>query len=138
MMISGYMLAFSLKDVKSLYDVERVLLSRIKSFIIPQFSWSIILLIICIMDVIISNNNLVITLPWLFEKEIYCFLNVAWFLWAIWWCTVIVIINKFFLNDNLFICVIVFLACFFVPDEWGITYILFTYPFFVLGYIFNR
>lgn len=66
------------------------------------------------------------------------FINGPWFLWAIWWCALIVIVCNLFFHDSIIAYSVVFAVSFFVPDVYGFHLYKYMYPFFVLGYLYNK
>lgn len=121
MTISGYLFYFSLQK----HTTKEIIINKIKTLIIPILSFSIIMTII---ELLIGND----------VKFIKIFFNNLWFLWAIFYCSIIVLIINKLLKDNLLVYLLVFIVLFFVPETHGIALYKFMYPFFVVGYLFNK
>ena len=121
MLISGYLFHFSMQK----YKTKEIIINRIKTLIIPIFSYSIIMILI---ELMIGNN----------VNFTQIFLNNLWFLWAIFYCSIIVLIINKLLKDNLLIYLLIFISLFFIPETHGIALYKFMYPFFTIGYLFNK
>ena len=76
-----------------------------------------------------------------FEEAVIYYLDTSvrhlWFLWAIFWCSLIVLVVNRLFTDNLAIYTLIFVASFFVPDGLNLELYKFMYPYFVVGYLFN-
>ena len=64
----------------------------------------------------------------------YNALNNLWFLWAVWWCFLVVFVMHCFLRDNIAIYVLCFLALFVIPDGLGLGAYKYMLPYFLFGY----
>jgi len=137
MLMSGYLFAFSTKKSDKLCDAKTIIIKKAKQLIVPLFFWSFISFGIEIYNHIIEGCIEEITFWWSVKKLVYYFICGPWFLWAIWWCSLAVIIVKFLFKDNLFIYIIGLVITFIIPDGYGLDTYKFMYPFFVLGYWFN-
>lgn len=137
MLISGYL--FYNSDLKK--TVFEVIISKIKQILIPIISFSTIIFIIdlCLENVVYNRIiNFVIS----YIK--YCFNNL-WFLWSILFLTIgfkvlNTILNKLKFKDwlkNITYCLI-WLLLLIIPDVFGIQMHKFMYPYFIIGYMFNK
>ncbi len=133
MLISGFLFSFSVKKRKW----DELLLIRIKQLIIPLFSWSVVSLGIDIYKVLAGNLSDSITVIWIIKKLISGFLYGPWFLWAVWWCSFVIIIVRRFLNDSIIIYILGCLISFIIPDIQNLALYKFMFPFFLMAYIFN-
>jgi len=68
----------------------------------------------------------------------YSLLGNLWFLWAVFYCSIVVIVVKRFFKDYIVLYLAGFLLTFFVTDIYGLSLYKFMYPFFITGYLFNR
>ena len=128
MLISGYLFAYSFKNK----DWKEILLIKFKQLIVPLFFWSIISLFIAIFKSEESVNAL-----WILKKLITGFIYGPWFLWALWWCSVIVIIVRRFFSDNAVIYILGTLLTFVIPDILSLALYKFMWPYFFLAYFFH-
>ena len=133
MLISGYLFSYSLENK----SWDKVLLIKFKQLIIPLTSWSIFVLCKNICKVLLGIKSGPITIMWLFKEFILGFIYGPWFLWAIWWCSLIIIIVKNFFNDNKLIYTLISLLTFILPDALNFSAYKFMWPFFLLAYMFN-
>ena len=134
MLISGYLFYFSCKK-KKCYEL---LYSRFKQIIIPLMSWSVVSLLIYIFksDISIINESLSFVL--IVRKLLDYFLNGPWFLWAIWWCSLVIIIVRKLFKDNLIIYVFICFLTFILPDVLNFQLYKYMWPFFLIAYLFNK
>lgn len=107
--------------------------SKFKGTIIPIFSFSIISFLLDVFQ-----GNLTITLKNILPSFLNVFIYNLWFLWTIFFCSVIIAIIKHKFNDNLLIYLTIFLISFIIPDIYLLQYYKFMYPYFLLGYLFNK
>ena len=108
MLISGYLFAFSCKKKTT----KELLVSKFKQLIVPLFCWSFVSLVIQMVKIAIGISSQKITLIWIFQTIYSGFWGGPWFLWALWWCSFIVIVGKKLFKDNLIFFVLVCLICF--------------------------
>ena len=65
------------------------------------------------------------------------FLNDIWFLWAIFYNSLLVLAVRKLFADNIFIYVGLFVLTFIVPDSFNAALYKFMYPFFVSAYLYG-
>lgn len=134
MLISGYLFSYSCKNK----DFKECLYAKSKQLLIPLFAWSFITLLIQILKVILGVSKQNITLIWMGQSIISGFMYGPWFLWALWWSSLLVILVRRFLNDNIFVYLAICLLAFIIPDIDNSAVYKFMFPFFVLAYLFNE
>lgn len=128
MLISGYLFAYSIKK----RTWHENIYNKIKSLIIPIALWSMIPFIISITHInYFSAGNLI-------KGYISTTIFNLWFLWAVFWCSALVIIVNRFFHDSFGIYLLGFVLTFLVPDSYNLKMYKFMYPFFLLGYFFNK
>ncbi len=133
MLISGYLFAFSVKNKKW----NELIFIKFKQLIIPLFSWSFISLFISIGKIIAGVSSESITALWIAKKLISGFVLGPWFLWALWWCSFIVIIVRRFFKDSPIVYILGSLLTLVIPDSMNLSLYKFMWPFFLLAYVFN-
>lgn len=122
MLVSGYLFYYSIKK----YDLKSNIKSRLKQLLIPIICHSLIKTIIHF----IINKSLVLS--------INTFIYNLWFLWAVFFCSLIILfVNKLF-RDNLLIYIVIFCLLFLLPDVYNINLYSYMYIYFVSGYLFNK
>lgn len=128
MIISGYLFANSICK-----NWKNVLFQKIRSLIFPVFSWAFIPVIFFTIYNIHSDLSL--------HKVYMLYFNTAihhlWFLWAVFFCSIIVLCVHHLFNNSLFIYILLFLISFFVTDSYNIGLYKFMYPYFVIGFLYN-
>jgi fucose 4-O-acetylase-like acetyltransferase len=129
MSVSGYLFYYSIQK----YSTKELEFSRITKLIIPIFAWNGLYYIAYSLH---HRTEIVI------HTEIIAYLTSSfyafWFLWALFYCSMtVIIINKFF-KDSLIMYTLVFIATFIIPDWLGSSTYKFLYPFFVAAYLYNK
>lgn len=133
MLISGYLFSYSLENKRW----NEVLLIKFQQLIIPLVSWSAVSLCIDVYKVLLGNISDSITVIWIIKKLISHFVYGPWFLWAIWWCSLVILIVKNLLNDNILIYIFGCFLTFILPDVLNLAVYKFMWPFFLIAYMFN-
>lgn len=128
-MISGWLFAFSAKS-RTWTDCIK---TRAKRLLVPTVIWNLITAAITLL----SFEKSELTLFGTVKTVIWCVLNNLWFLWAVFWCSLIVIITKRFLKDSIVVYLLIFAVSFAAPDAFMLEMYKFAFPFFIVGYIFN-
>lgn len=119
MLISGYLFYFSITKK----DFKELLKGRFFGIVVPIVSWGVLVNIIFL----IINRNF----------DIYQFYSI-WFLWAILFNSLLVIIiNKLF-KDSVILYVLIGIIMLIIPDFYNLHLFKYMYPYFVLGYFFNK
>ena len=96
MLISGYLFFFSTRNKTA----KELIIAKAKQILIPLFCWSFVSLIVHIIKILAGVSTHKISLVWIFQTILSGFWGGPWFLWAIWWCSLIVIIGRKFYNDS--------------------------------------
>lgn len=125
MMISGYLFSYSIRK----YSFSELIKNRIMHLLVPIFLWGMI-------DYFVKNMNRMvgISLPGLIHNILFS----LWFLWAIWYCSiVIIVVNKWF-NDSTLIYLSGWVLTFVVPDTYNLYLYKYMYPFFIVSYLAGK
>ena len=129
MLITGFFSCGQLKRAKTLKEGVLVLLKRSFACLFPVFAWTGFEYLIALATYPEFRSPGEILLGYLIScSEHY------WFLWAVFYCYLLVWGAHFFLKDSLLFYGIVFLSLFVLPDEYGMNTYKFMYPFFLAGY----
>ena len=134
MLVSGYLFAYSCKN-KSWTEL---LVAKSKQILIPLFAWSCVSLIVEIVKMFIGISTHKFSIIWIGQTVTSGFLHGPWFLWAIWWASLLVIICRRFFKDNVFVYLAVFVLVMLIPDNSNSAQYKFMLPYFVLAYLFNK
>lgn len=137
MLVSGYLFAYSARKIDEDHGWLLLIKKKAKQLLIPLFCWSFVSLGIELCEVIIIGNTDELSLMWFVKKIMSGFICGPWFLWAIWWCSLYIIIVRRFFKDSPIAYIIGFILTFVIPDSYGLALYKFMYPFFVLAYFFN-
>lgn len=128
MLISGYLFAYSLKK----RTWEKNLIRKAETLLIPIALWSVIPFVLSLSDISSFSAGSLI------KQYIHTAIYNLWFLWAVFLCSVLVILADRFFRDSIWIYLAGFLLTFFIPDSYNLRMYKFMYPFFLLGYFFHK
>ncbi|MRG48656.1 acyltransferase family protein [Chitinophaga sp. SYP-B3965] len=129
MLISGYFFYFSCNK----YSFREGVISRFTKVLLPVIVWAALYFII---KMLLNGEYLGIKATVIQYIKI-CITSI-WFLWAVFFCSLAVLVVKHFFKDNIYVYLLLFLLTFVVPDFFIIFLYKFMYPFFVLGYLYNK
>lgn len=130
MIVSGYLFAYSVN--KKTYT--ELIASKVNTLLIPIVFWSLIPFGISILKQINNEHQYIY---WC-GKYINILLHNLWFLWAIFWCSVIVTLVKKIFKDSKWIYLVGFVMTFIAPDVLNLLLYKYMYPFFIIGYFYNK
>ena len=130
MLISGYFFAYGINK-----EAKDIFINKFKSLIVPILTWAILPLVIFIAAKCLKNEFSIIST---IKHYISYSLHSLWFLWAVFWCSLIVIIiNKIF-KDKTLIYVLIFAVSFLIPDGYNLQLYKFMFPYFIIGYFYKK
>lgn len=124
MLISGYLFYNSVQK----YTFKRNLKSRIYQILSPIIVWNIIRIVF---------NTFIRKRYFDFDIQSDIIINAFWFLWAVFWCSLLVLIIHHFFKDNLYLYLIIGIVLQFISGE-NIGLYTYMYPYFVVGYLWNK
>ncbi|MEG1718751.1 MAG: acyltransferase family protein [Clostridia bacterium] len=127
MLISGYLFYASAARHSFSYIVK----SKVKTLLFPVLIWSFIPFFY---NLIKNGDFSVMTI---FKTYGTTAINNFWFLWSLLFWSLVFVFVKRFLKDNIFVYIGIFILTFFIPDTLAALH-KFIYPFFMLGYFFNK
>lgn len=133
MLISGCLFASSIKTKKW----NELLYAKFKQLIIPLCSWSVISLFISIGKSSRGLSSESINVLWIVKKLISGFVYGPWFLWAVWWCSFVIIVVRRFFRDSPIVYFLGSVLTFVITDALNLALYKFMWPFFLFAYIFN-
>lgn len=128
MLITGYLFHFSLKK----YKTWEIIKSRISMLLVPICVWSLIPFSIKLID------NWEIGIFKMIKLYISTAVRELWFLWAVFYCSLIVLVINRYMKDNIIIYILGFVTTFLITDERNFSLYKYMYPFFVLGYFYGK
>lgn len=129
-LLSGYLFFRSMNK-----PAEKVLTKRLTSLLLPVLCWTILEYLVKISRQIISRE---FTSDYLLQSFVNRLVTNLWFLWAIFWCSLIVLLVEKVLNGSLLIYGLILLAALFVPSRYNFHLYFFMYPYFTAGFLFNK
>jgi len=130
MLISGYLFGHSVLKRTWLSTIK----NKIQTLIVPILSWCL-LSVLCSFVLNCCDHSIGTAVYYLKDyvsKVIYSF----WFLWAIFWCSLFVIIANRFCHDNIVIYLLGLILTFVIPDYYGLATYKYMFPYFVIGYLY--
>lgn len=131
MIVSGYLNWSSIQKAVGKKERRGLLKRRAISLLVPIFAWTAIDYI----RILIINQINRAPQP---EAFIFVYFHNAlinlWFLWAVWWCFLVVYIMHYFLKDRIILYGIGFLVMFVIPDGLGLGNYKYMLPYFVGAY----
>lgn len=79
-----------------------------------------------------------VSFHWVVKRCLSDFFNGPWFLWAIWLCSLIVLIVRSYMKDSILVYLAGFIISYIVPEYGQICLYKFMYPYFVCGYLVGK
>jgi fucose 4-O-acetylase-like acetyltransferase len=131
MILSGYLAWGSVNKANDRAARRSLLKRRAQSLLIPIFLWTGIDYVRILVTNYINGSPQPEAIVFVY---FYNALNNLWFLWAVWWCFLIVYLVHYFMKDNWAVYVIIFLAMFVIPDGLGLGAYKYMLPYFVFSY----
>lgn len=128
MLVSGYFFSYTIKK----NNYSKIVKSRIKSLLIPIMVWSLIPWGISVLKSLLStetNNNMFLSYFEITTSNL-------WFLWAILWNSLVVLLISRFHNKYMYF--VVFLLLFVLPDDANLSLYKYMYVYFVVGFFWNQ
>lgn len=132
MMISGYLSWGSMQRAVSGKDRMELLKRRAKALLTPVFFWTGAEYI---RNFILHPAEEAARGPVrIIAAYFYSALNNLWFLWAVFWCFLIVFLMHYYLKDNIILYVLGFLVMFLLPDGMCLGVYKYMLPYFILSF----
>lgn len=131
MLISGYLFLHTVEKYKSNVDFLK---NRFMKLLLPLISWAILKWMYCSSANIIRGKEIIrISSIW------SNFINDFWFVWAVFYCSVVVFLVKKYFRDSILIYIGGFILSLLLPGIIPNLFLYqFMYPFFVAGYLFAK
>ncbi|MDE6748044.1 MAG: acyltransferase family protein [Lachnospiraceae bacterium] len=135
MMVSGYLSWGSMQRATSGKQRVDLLKRRVKVLITPVFLWITAEYLIKLIINLVNGNRPQKT--FLFEY-INNILNNFWFLWAVFWCFLIVFIMHYFFKDSVILYILGFMVMFFIPDGMALGAYKYMMPYFIVPFYLHK
>lgn len=130
MLISGYLYHHTVQK-----DPRYIIKSRVDRLVVPALIWGMInsiynMAIQGYMDV--SGMGYVVT--YILKQGIFS----VWYLWAVFFCSMLVLVGNRVFKDSVIFYVIVFIMTFITPDRFNFHLYKYMYPYFVVAYFIGK
>lgn len=136
MLVSGYLFRKSM--------LHRTFLSNIKhraiALLLPVFTWNSLWLVHINSSLLISGE-----VNFRLSEQLQSYFSALWFLWALFWCSIIVLFVHRFLRDSIGIYICLGILLLFVPGKYegyflvkNQALLIFMYPYFIAGYMWSK
>lgn len=136
MLVSGYFAWDSMKRGTQGSARRRLLGKKAAALLLPVFAWTVFELLWQLAES--GGEADIFASPAEFLKAFALgFVSTGWFLWAVFWCFLIVYIVHFFFRDCVLLYGAGFLAMFVVPDGLGLGAYKYMFPFFLAAFYFH-
>lgn len=132
MLVSGYLFAYSANRRSIVGNVK----NKFMTLVLPIFVW---VSVSCFITIVIDYlNNCDIHPFGVFRTYIYDLFLSFWFLWSIFWSSMVVLLIRQFLKDSWIAYLFVVIISLFIPNMYNIQMYSFMFPYYVLGYKYNN
>ena len=135
MMVSGYLCWGSMQRAVSGKQRTDLLKRRVRSLITPVFLWVTAEYLIKLIINLVKGNFPQKT--FIFEY-FYNILNNFWFLWAVFWCFLIVFVMHYFFKDSVILYILGFMVMFFIPDGMALGAYKYMMPYFIVPFYLHK
>lgn len=125
MMISGWLFYFSIKK----YNIKNLIINKFQTIIIPVITWTLLVDLIFM----ILNKDIPSVIGIILD-----ILNGFWFFWAVFYCSLGLIIGNKVFKDNFLFHIIVIIILIILPNIFNKDLFGYMYPYFVTGYYLNK
>ena len=112
-----------------------LLIKRTTSLLVPVFAWTALDYVRILFVNYLHGKPQPEALVFVY---FYNALNNLWFLWAVWWCFLVVYIMHYFFKDNVIVYTLGFLILFVIPDGLGLGAYKYMLPYFLFGYYMHN
>lgn len=131
MMVSGYLSYAGIKRAATKTERIGLIKRRACSLLVPVFMWTALDYIRILITNYINGTPQPEAIVFVY---FYNALNNLWFLWAVFWCFLIVYCVHYIFKDSVLIYLIGFMALFFIPDGLGLGAYKYMMPFFISAF----
>ena len=128
MLVSGYLFYGSVVRHSWRHNLK----TRFSKLLLPVVLWNTLYL------AILNTVNLLNGKPVPWGEELLSYTSALWFLWAIFWCSLIVMAVSRWFHDNIAVYVALLCVMLFIPGLYGINMYVYMYPYFIVGYLWNK
>lgn len=131
MIVSGYLCRGSMQRADAGEQRIGLLKRRFRTLVVPVFLWTAVdhlrIFIINLINGSLPQKTFIL-------EYFYNALNNLWFLWAVFWCFLIVYIVHYFFKDSVIVYILGFAAMFFIPDGLGLGAYKYMMPYYIVAF----
>ena len=132
MVISGYLFYNTLQKNQ---EIRILIYTKFRQLIVPAITWYTLYSIVTILvKIILKNSNV--------PKEIFMYIKGIpyqfWFLYVVFYLSIIVSIGAIKFKDKIIYYTVVYIILLLIPDKLNVQYLKFMYPYFLMGYVYNK
>lgn len=130
--VSGYLFFFSVSKRSATVCIKK----QFMGLCIPIIAWALTIAVLkkTIQLVLLKQG---VDLSW-FLSVIRSCLTDLWFLWSMFWCSLLIILNRKLSKDNPIAYLLIGVLLLFCPDKLNSNKYIFLYPYFIAGYLFHK
>jgi fucose 4-O-acetylase-like acetyltransferase len=122
--LSGMVLNYSIsRSTKSLIR------SKFTSLLLPVISWSTLEYAVWLFQNGVPDSGITFL-----RKYAHRLLTSLWFFWAIFYCSIAVILIEKYVRRKKLIYFFLFVVLMFIPNQWNANYYIFLFPYYAAGY----
>ncbi len=131
MMVSGYLNWKSINQSATNRERISLIKRRAASLLVPIFLWTAMDYVRILILNFVKGNAQPEALIFVY---FYNALHKLWFLWAVWWCFLIVCLMHYIFRDAIILYGLGFLLLFVIPDGLGLGAYKYMLPYFLFGF----
>ena len=131
MLISGYLGWRSINKCEKRQEQVKLLGRRASSLLLPVFLWTALDYVRILITNYVNGRPQPEALIFVY---FYNALNNLWFLWAVWWCFIVIYVMHYYFKDNIIVYILGFLSLFMLPDGLGLGAYKYMLPYYLAGY----
>lgn len=129
-LLSGYLFFWSIKR-----NVGQVLKKRLTSLLLPIFGWITLECAGRAAILIIDHEFVLINFVRIYANKI---IGSLWFMWAIFWCSLIVLLVEKAFKGRIWIYSLILVLILFTPAKYNLHMYAYMYPYFLAGFMFDK
>lgn len=137
MIISGYFAWDSIEKMRGSHEKWALLGKRSANLLIPVFGWTCFDYVRLLLEHGREYPAFLNAFSFIKNFTVSLLTN-AWFLWAVFWCFVIVFLMHCYFKDSIILYIIGFLALFIFPDGLGLGAYKYMMPYFIAAFYYRR
>lgn len=128
MLISGYLFRGSICRHSFKYNIR----TRFMSLLLPVIIWNSIYVALIVLQHYLEGS----TIHW--TALLVSYITNIWFLWAIFWSSIIVLIIHRYFYDNIVLYIVLGCIALLLLRNNNISLYIYMYPYFVVGYLWKK